>query len=642
MPDVAAHGARRRPTQQRDRRHRERLDRRLARDARRGVPRGARRRPRRRTSASPARRSCRSPRPAASGCSSSTTTRPSRPAAIATLLAEARRHDDVGALAAQMRFADRPQVVNSAGLEIDRLGIAFDLGDRRAGRRTADRAARGVRHVRAAPRCIAARCSSRSAASTRSFFMYLEDVDVAWRARAHGWRACSCRPPSCCTSTRAAPGTARTSSTSTSGETACACWRRTRRPRTSLRYWPLIVAYDLAYVAYALAVDRSTAPLRGRLRGCASGGATARAGAPAARRRRWRRAARPARRRCAATPRSAPGRSAADGQSIDAVFLTWNSREQALECVAHTRDPELVASIVVVDNASSDGTADAVRAAHPDVTVIALEQGVGLAEALNMGARLGSRAVRAVPQRRRLRRARARSARCSRRSRRRPTPSPPAGASSSRTSRRRTSTARGRFPAGDRRRAAVRPRAAVAAQPVDRRAPARQARRPHDRRGRPAGGRLPARAPGGRRADRRLGRALLVLVRGRRLLAPPRRHGVSLYVPTAPFRHVGGATARRLKAPAGHARYFYGVLQYARTHYSRAGRATSRRRCSRSASGAPRCGRRATAPGARIYLGAARGAIALRARPRDQALLTDRRHRGATSAPRARLRIRRA
>jgi hypothetical protein len=29
----------------------------------------------------------------------------------------------------------------------------------------------------------------------------------------------------------------------------------------------VIVAYDVAYVCYALAVDRSTAPLRGRVRG---------------------------------------------------------------------------------------------------------------------------------------------------------------------------------------------------------------------------------------------------------------------------------------------------------------------------------------------------------------------------------------
>ncbi len=70
--------------------------------------------------------------------------------------------------------------------------------------------------------------------------------------------------------------------------------------------------------------------------------------------------------------------STAKSKPVDAVFLTWNSREQALECVRHTRDPDLVESIVVVDNASTDGTADAVRAENPDVTVIALEQGVGL------------------------------------------------------------------------------------------------------------------------------------------------------------------------------------------------------------------------------------------------------------------------
>jgi hypothetical protein len=88
-------------------------------------------------------------------------------------------------------------------------------------------------------------------------------------------------------------------------------------------------------------------------------------------------------------------------------------------------------------------------------------------------------------------------------------------------------------------------------------------------------------------------------------------HGVSLYVPTAAFRHVGGATARRLTAPAGHARYFFGVLQYARTHHSRGGRALVAGAMlaiglGRAALRAPR-----DRAGARIYLGAARGAIAL-------------------------------
>ena len=76
-------------------------------------------------------------------------------------------------------------------------------------------------------------------------------------------------------------------------------------------------------------------------------------------------------------------------------------------------------------------------------------------------------------------------------------------------------------------------------------APARHARRSHDGRGRPARRRLPARPPVRRRAHRRLGRALLVLVRGRRLLAPPGRHGASLYVPTAPF----ATSAARPPAP---------------------------------------------------------------------------------------------
>jgi hypothetical protein len=37
-------------------------------------------------------------------------------------------------------------------------------------------------------------------------------------------------------------------------------------------------------------------------------------------------------------------------RAIDAVFLTSNACEQALECIAHLREPE-IASIVVVDNA---------------------------------------------------------------------------------------------------------------------------------------------------------------------------------------------------------------------------------------------------------------------------------------------------
>jgi N-acetylglucosaminyl-diphospho-decaprenol L-rhamnosyltransferase len=296
---------------------------------------------------------------------------------------------------------------------------------------------------------------------------------------------------------------------------------------------------------------------------------------------------------------------------VDAVFLTWNSREQALECVRHTRDPDLVESIVVVDNASTDGTADAVRAENPDVTVIALEQGVGLAEALNMGAKLGSapyvlylnddvfaepgaigtllETLESHPE------AVAAGGRLAEpdlstqdQYRPRPFPSPL------------TVVARlfgferlwPRNPwTGTHLRDKLDDHTTVE---VDQ----------------PAGACLLVRRPvvdatGG--WDERYWFWYEDVDFSRRLA----QHGVSLYVPTAPFRHVGGATARRLKAPAGHARYFYGVLQYSRTHYTPAGKALIAAAMlaislGRAALQAPK-----DRAGAKIYLGAARGALAL-------------------------------
>ena len=48
------------------------------------------------------------------------------PEAVGELLRVAEAAPDVGSVAAQMRFADRPQTINSAGIGIDRLGVAYD------------------------------------------------------------------------------------------------------------------------------------------------------------------------------------------------------------------------------------------------------------------------------------------------------------------------------------------------------------------------------------------------------------------------------------------------------------------------------------------------------------------------------------
>ncbi|MCW2953660.1 MAG: glycosyl transferase family 2 [Conexibacter sp.] len=68
-------------------------------------------------------------------------------------------------------------------------------------------------------------------------------------------------------------------------------------------------------------------------------------------------------------------------------MLSWNGREDTLACLeslARLRDDADVA-VLVVDNGSRDGTAAAVRAAHPGVTVIENGANLGFAGGNNAG-----------------------------------------------------------------------------------------------------------------------------------------------------------------------------------------------------------------------------------------------------------------
>jgi GT2 family glycosyltransferase len=70
---------------------------------------------------------------------------------------------------------------------------------------------------------------------------------------------------------------------------------------------------------------------------------------------------------------------------IDVIVVTWNSREMVLRCLERI-DPDVVRSIVVVDNGSQDGTAEAVRAEWPDVRLLRLDEPQSLSAAYNRGA----------------------------------------------------------------------------------------------------------------------------------------------------------------------------------------------------------------------------------------------------------------
>lgn len=188
------------------------------------------------------------------------------PSAIAVLLAEARHHPDVGALAAQMRFADRPELVNSAGLAIDRLGTAVDLGLGSVASSLLQTATE-VFGTSAGAALYRRAMLEQVGGFDTSFFMYLEDADLAWRARAHGWR-CLQVPASVVLHEHSRSAGHRSDfKYFLVGRNRVRMLAKNATVAHLVRYSPLIVLYDLAYVCYALVADRSTAPLRGRIRG---------------------------------------------------------------------------------------------------------------------------------------------------------------------------------------------------------------------------------------------------------------------------------------------------------------------------------------------------------------------------------------
>ncbi len=75
--------------------------------------------------------------------------------------------------------------------------------------------------------------------------------------------------------------------------------------------------------------------------------------------------------------------------SLTVVVVTFNARADALACLSslHTHPPARPWDVVVVDNDSADGTADAIAATWPDVRLVRLETNVGFAAANNVGIR---------------------------------------------------------------------------------------------------------------------------------------------------------------------------------------------------------------------------------------------------------------
>jgi GT2 family glycosyltransferase len=202
------------------------------------------------------------------------------PDAIGLMLEAGRVHPRVASVAAQMRFADRRDLLNSAGLELDRLGVAADrlVGTPLTALRESE--PYEVFGATGGAALLRREMLDQVGGFDESFFAYFEDADLAWRAQLHGWRALY------------APRAVvyhHHSATAQHGSPAKLYLVGRNRIRTLAKNAsngmllinaPWILAYDLAYVIYASLSGRTMAPLRGRVDGLREWRGYRRRGAP--------------------------------------------------------------------------------------------------------------------------------------------------------------------------------------------------------------------------------------------------------------------------------------------------------------------------------------------------------------------------
>jgi GT2 family glycosyltransferase len=174
--------------------------------------------------------------------------------------------DDVGIVTAQVRFAHSPETINTAGLEIDKLGIAYD---RLAGRPIADGGSGRV-EVFGASACVAAyrmRMLRKLGGFDASFFAFMEDADVSWRARMSGWR-CLYEPRA--VAYHHGSATAKDGSElkyRLVGRNRVRLIAKNATTQQLIRWGWAMALYDLAYVAFVAVTERTLAPARGRAQG---------------------------------------------------------------------------------------------------------------------------------------------------------------------------------------------------------------------------------------------------------------------------------------------------------------------------------------------------------------------------------------
>lgn len=188
-----------------------------------------------------------------------------RPDWLALLVAPLETDDSLGATMSTMIFAHAPGMIAAAGITVHRNGLALDdlLGTPLAALPTAPRPIFGPTGGAAAYRRA---MLDDIGHFDEDFFLYLEDVDLAWRARLRGWS--SIHVPGAVVAHLYSASSVQGSPLKRYYLARNRLWgMRKSLPGALLRrYGAAIVAYDLAACLHAL-LTRDFAGLQGRIAG---------------------------------------------------------------------------------------------------------------------------------------------------------------------------------------------------------------------------------------------------------------------------------------------------------------------------------------------------------------------------------------
>ena len=186
---------------------------------------------------------------------------------LRSLVRAAREHPEAGSFASRIVLDRDPNIIDSAGVVTDVLGIAWD---RHNAEPVGVDAAGEVFGACAGAALYRKAVLDETEGFDPAFFAYLEDVDLAWRARWLGWTA-RYVPEARVVHAHSATGTEESPFKMFHlGRNKVWTIAKNHPTRTLVLYGPLLLAYDLASLPITLARQRNLAALRGRLAGLRS------------------------------------------------------------------------------------------------------------------------------------------------------------------------------------------------------------------------------------------------------------------------------------------------------------------------------------------------------------------------------------